>query len=400
MAKAPRGERLILTLTGRRNAGKSSLINALVGQEIAIVSDTPGTTTDPVPKSYELLPLGPVTFYDTAGIDDVGELGAKRIQRTRRTLFRTDIALMVVSDEGLQDADRALIEEIKQLEIPFILVFNKTDIAEPREADIAYASRHNLHTCQVSAKHAQGITELKEMLVALAPDFLKQEKVLAGDLIYPGDVVLLIAPIDLAAPKGRLILPQVQVLREILDNDALGMIVKEREIEAAFERLGRHPDLVITDSQVVLKVAGDVPPEVKMTTFSILFARHKGDLDLLVQGANKLDELQNGDKVLIAETCSHNAQCDDIGRVKIPRWLTQYTGKQLDYEFVGGQDFPDDLEKFDLIIHCGGCMINPTTMMRRITEAHRRGVAITNYGVAISKLQGVLERALEPFDMD
>jgi [FeFe] hydrogenase H-cluster maturation GTPase HydF len=400
MAKAPRGERLILTLTGRRNAGKSSLINALVGQEIAIVSDTPGTTTDPVPKSYELLPLGPVTFYDTAGIDDVGELGAKRIQRTRRTLFRTDIALMVVSDEGLQDADRALIEEIKQLEIPFILVFNKTDIAEPREADIAYASRHNLHTCQVSAKHAQGITELKEMLVALAPDFLKQEKVLAGDLIYPGDVVLLIAPIDLAAPKGRLILPQVQVLREILDNDALGMIVKEREIEAAFERLGRHPDLVITDSQVVLKVAGDVPPEVKMTTFSILFARYKGDLDLLVQGANKLDELQNGDKVLIAETCSHNAQCDDIGRVKIPRWLTQYTGKQLDYEFVGGQDFPDDLEKFDLIIHCGGCMINPTTMMRRITEAHRRGVAITNYGVAISKLQGVLERALEPFDMD
>jgi [FeFe] hydrogenase H-cluster maturation GTPase HydF len=192
----------------------------------------------------------------------------------------------------------------------------------------------------------------------------------------------------------------VQVLREILDNDALGMIVKEREIEAAFERLGRHPDLVITDSQVVLKVAGDVPPEVKMTTFSILFARYKGDLDLLVQGANKLDELQNGDKVLIAETCSHNAQCDDIGRVKIPRWLTQYTGKQLDYEFVGGQDFPDDLEKFDLIIHCGGCMINPTTMMRRITEAHRRGVAITNYGVAISKLQGVLERALEPFDMD
>lgn len=400
MAKAPRGERLILTLTGRRNAGKSSLINALVGQEIAIVSDTPGTTTDPVPKSYELLPLGPVTFYDTAGIDDVGELGAKRIQRTRRTLFRTDIALMVVSDEGLQDADRALIEEIKQLEIPFILVFNKTDIAGPSEADLAYATQHNVQTCQVSAKLTRGIPELKEMLVALAPDFLKQEKVLAGDLIYPGDVVLLIAPIDLAAPKGRLILPQVQVLREILDNDALGMIVKEREIEAAFDRLGRHPDLVITDSQVVLKVAGDVPPEVKMTTFSILFARYKGDLDLLVQGANKIDDLQNGDKVLIAETCSHNVQCDDIGRVKIPRWLTQYTGKQLNYDFVGGQDFPDDLEKFDLIIHCGGCMINPATMMRRITEAHRRGVAITNYGVAISKLQGVLERALEPFDMD
>lgn len=399
MAKAPRGERLILTLTGRRNAGKSSLINALVGQDIAIVSDTPGTTTDPVPKSYELLPLGPVTFYDTAGIDDVGELGAKRIQRTKRTLFRTDIALMVVGDEGLMDADRKLIEEIRQLEIPFILVFNKNDIAHPNDNDLEYAQNHKLLTCMVSAKHARGITELKEMLVALAPDFLKQERVLAGDLINPGDVVLLIAPIDLAAPKGRLILPQVQVLREILDNDALGMIVKEREIEAAFERLGNHPDLVITDSQVVLKVAGDVPPEVRMTTFSILFARYKGDLDLLVQGAHKIDELQNGDRILIAETCSHNVQCDDIGRIKIPRWLTQYTGKQLEYEFVGGQDFPDDLEKYDLIIHCGGCMINPATMMRRITEAHRRGVAITNYGVAISKLQGVLERALEPFDL-
>lgn len=396
MAKAPRGERLILTLTGRRNAGKSSLINALVGQEIAIVSDTPGTTTDPVPKSYELLPLGPVTFYDTAGIDDVGELGAKRIQRTRRTLFRTDIALMVVSDEGLQDADRALIEEIKQLEIPFILVFNKTDIAEPREADIAYASRHNLHTCQVSAKHAQGITELKEMLVALAPDFLKQEKVLAGDLIYPGDVVLLIAPIDLAAPKGRLILPQVQVLREILDNDALGMIVKEREIEAAFERLGRHPDLVITDSQVVLKVAGDVPPEVKMTTFSILFARYKGELDILLSGIEQIDKLQDGDKVLIAEACSHHVQKDDIGRVKLPRWIREYTKKELIFETYAGHDFPENLEDYSLCVHCGGCMINAAEMNHRILECHRRKVPITNYGLTICKVHGAFDRAIAP----
>ncbi|HPR17155.1 MAG TPA: [FeFe] hydrogenase H-cluster maturation GTPase HydF [Candidatus Cloacimonadota bacterium] len=399
MPKAPRGERLILTLTGRRNAGKSSLINALVGQEIAIVSETPGTTTDPVPKSYELLPLGPVTFYDTAGIDDVGELGKKRIQRTRKILFRTDIAILVVGNDGLQKEDLELITEIQNLKIPFILVFNKIDLSAPQEKDLNFARQQGLRFCRVSATENQGVTELKEMLVNLAPDFLKAEKVLVGDLIFPGDVVLLVAPIDTAAPKGRLILPQVQVLREILDNDAVGMIVKEREIEAAFERLHRVPDLVITDSQVVLKVVGDVPPEVKLTTFSILFARYKGDLEELVKGARQIDKLQNGDKILIAETCSHNVQCDDIGRVKIPRWLTQYTGKQLDYEVVGGDDFPDDLEKYQLIIHCGGCMITPTAMMRRITEAKRRGVPITNYGVAISKVQGVLERTLEPFGM-
>ena len=400
MAKAPRGERLILTLTGRRNAGKSSLINALVGQEIAIVSDTPGTTTDPVPKSYELLPLGPVTFYDTAGIDDVGELGEKRIAKTRKILFRTDIAMLVVGKDGLHEEDRKLIREIQDLKIPFILVFNKLDLVELKQEDLDFGGMMNVRTCEISAKEGKGISELKDMLVSLAPSFLKQEKVLAGDLIYSGDVVVLVAPIDLAAPKGRLILPQVQILREILDNDAVGMIVKEREIEAVFDKLGQKPDLVITDSQVVLKVAGDVPEDVQMTTFSILFARYKGDLEMLVEGARKIDELENGDKVLIAETCSHNVQCDDIGRVKIPRWLTQYTGKQLDYEFVGGNDFPEDLEKYKLIFHCGGCMINPTTMMRRITEARRRGVAITNYGVAISKLQGVLDRALEPFDLD
>lgn len=400
MPKAPRGERLILTLTGRRNAGKSSLINTLVGQEIAIVSDIPGTTTDPVPKSYELLPLGPVTFYDTAGIDDVGELGRKRIQKTKRILFRTDISLLVVGSDGLQKEDRKLIREIEKLQIPFILVFNKIDLKQPKQEDLDFAKEHNLGYCLVSAKEAIGINDLKHMLVNLAPDFLKAEKVLVGDLVIPGDVVLLIAPIDMAAPKGRLILPQVQVLREILDNDAVGMIVKEREIEAAFERLCRVPDLVITDSQVVLKVAGDVPLQVPMTTFSILFARYKGDLEELVKGASKIDQLKNGDKILIAETCSHNVQCDDIGRVKIPRWLTQYTGKQLDYKVFGGNDFPDDLEKYDLIIHCGGCMINPATMMRRITEAKRRGVAITNYGVAISKVQGVLNRVLEPFDLE
>ncbi len=399
MAKVPRGERLILTLIGLRNVGKSSLINVLVGQDIAIVSDTPGTTTDPVPKSYELLPLGPVTFYDTAGIDDVGELGQKRIQRTRRILFRTDIAILVVGKDGVQEADKKLIEEIQQLKIPFVLVFNKIDIKLPNDIDLDYVKKNEIKHTLVSSTEKIGIPELKEILVNLAPNFLKDEKILVGDLINPGDVILLIIPIDMAAPKGRLILPQVQVLREILDNDAIGMIVKEREIESAFERLDNLPNLVITDSQIVLKANGDVPLDVKLTTFSILFARYKGDFEEIVKGARKIDKLENGDKILIAETCSHNVQCDDIGRVKIPRWLTQYTGKQLDYEIVGGYDFPDDLEKYSLVIHCGGCMINNTTMMRRIIEAKRRGVPITNYGICISKVQGVLERVIEPFEL-
>ncbi len=398
MAKAPRGERMIITLTGKRNAGKSSLINALINQDVAIVSDVAGTTTDPVAKSYELLPLGPVTFYDTAGIDDVGELGEKRIAKTKKILFRSDIALVVIGEQGITDYDKNFIKDIQQYRIPFIIVFNKQDIQEVSQKDIDYCHTNKLKYYQVSAKEKAGIAELKDQIIALAPDILKHEKVLIGDLINPGDLVLLIAPIDLAAPKGRLILPQVQVLREILDNDALGMIVKEREIEEALHSFARKPDLVVTDSQVVLKVSGDVPEDIPLTTFSILFARYKGDLDKLVEGARKIDNLKDGDKVLIAESCSHNINCDDIGRVKIPRWLTQYTGKNLDFEFSSGHDYPDDLEKYDVVLHCGACMLNQQAMGRRILEAERRNVAITNYGVAISKLQGVLDRCLEPFE--
>lgn len=397
MAKTPRGERIKLALVGRRNAGKSSLINALIGQDIAIVSDTPGTTTDPVKKSYELLPLGPVTFYDTAGIDDVGELGEKRIKSTRKILFRTDIAIIVIDEKGLQAEDKKLIDEISEMEIPAVVVFNKSDKNSANQTDLDFCKKKSITVCEVSAQENKNIADLKDKLIALSPDFLKKEKVLVGDLINPGEVVLLIAPIDLAAPKGRLILPQVQVLREILDNDALGMIVKEKEIEAAFEKLDKYPDLVITDSQVVLKVAGDVPPEVPMTTFSILFARYKGDLDILVKGADMIDQLEDGDHVCLAEACSHNVQCDDIGRVKIPRWLSQYTGKKLNYDFAVGHDYPEDLEKYKLIVHCGGCMLNQTAMMRRIREANRRNVPVTNYGVAISKVQGVLHRSLQPF---
>lgn len=398
MAKAPRGERLILTLTGKRNAGKSSLINALIDQEVAIVSAVAGTTTDPVPKSYELLPLGPVTFYDTAGIDDVGELGEKRIAKTRKILFRTDIALVVIGENGITDYDRKFIDDIRKYEIPFVIVFNKQDLNKTSAENIQYCQKNKFKFCQVSAKEKQGIGDLKDQLIALAPEILKHEKVLMGDLVNPGDTVLLIAPIDLAAPKGRLILPQVQVLREILDNDGVGMIVKEREIAEAMDKLRDKPALVITDSQVVLKVSGDVPDDVPLTTFSILFARYKGDLDTLVEGAKALDDLVDGDKVLIAEACSHNVNCDDIGRVKIPRWLSQFTGKNLDYQHAAGHDYPEDLENFKLIVHCGGCMLNQQSMGRRILEAKRRGVAITNYGVTISKLQGVMERCLEPLE--
>ena len=397
MAKVARGERLILSLVGRRNTGKSSLINALVGQEIAIVSEIEGTTTDPVAKSYELLPLGAVTLYDTAGIDDSGELGRKRVKATERILFRTDIAIVVVDEKGITAIDHQILERIDKLKIPFILVFNKGDFAEPAKKDIMLCRQQGWNWAQVSAREGTGVKELKDTLAGLAPPEFRQEKVLVGDIIKPGDVVLLIAPIDTAAPKGRLILPQVQVLREILDNDAIGMIVKEREIEAALERLGRDPDLVITDSQVVLKVDGDVPEQVKLTTFSILFARYKGDLDTLLKGVKKIDELQDGNRILIAENCSHNVQCDDIGRVKIPRWLLQYTGRKLDFEVATGHDYPEDLEKYDLILHCGGCMIGQTEMQRRIREAERRGVPITNYGLAISKLQGVLARTVKPF---
>jgi len=398
MAKAPRGERLVLTLTGKRNAGKSSLINALINQDVAIVSEIAGTTTDPVAKSYELLPLGPVTFYDTAGIDDVGELGEKRIAKTRKILFRSDIALVVIGEQGITEYDKKFIKDIRQYSIPFIVVFNKQDLRKITEEDMAYCKANKLNYVQVSAAKKEGIAELKKQLIALAPEIMKHEKVLMGDLVQPGDLVLLIAPIDLAAPKGRLILPQVQVLREILDNDGIGMIVKEREIAEALERLGRKPDLVITDSQVVLKVAGDVPEDIPLTTFSILFARYKGDLDKLVEGARAIDDLQDGDKVLIAESCSHNVNCDDIGRVKIPRWLTQYTGKKLEYDFASGHDYPEDLEEYKVILHCGACMINQQAMSRRILEAERRGVPITNYGVTISKLQGVLDRCLEPLE--
>ncbi len=399
MTKAPRGERLVIVITGKRNAGKSSLINALTGQEIAIVSDIAGTTTDPVDKHYELLPLGPVTFYDTAGIDDVGELGTKRVQATRKVLTRADLAILVSGSGEFDDSEIQLIEHIRELKVPLLIVFNKSDLIEPNAQALNFCRDKGLRYCKVSSVTGAGIDECKAVLMSLAPEMLRQERPLAGDLVQAGEHVVLVTPIDLAAPKGRLILPQVQVIRDLLDNDAIVSVVKERELEYALEMMKQPPDLVITDSQVVLKVAGDVPEDIPLTTFSILFARYKGELEILLQGARKIDQLRDGDKILIAESCSHHVQCDDIGRVKIPRWLSQYTGKQLVYEVFAGHDFPENLESFALAIHCGACMINPMEMNHRMMECARRGVPITNYGMAISKVQGVLERVVRIFNL-
>lgn len=397
MTATPRGERLIITLLGNRNAGKSSLINAITGQEIAIVSDTPGTTTDPVDKRYELIPIGPVTFYDTAGLDDEGELGQKRVQATLKVLFRTDLALFVNDGKPFCPKELETIAKVRDMEIPLLVVFNKSDLGGPASQNLDFCNASGIGHISVSASAQDQITELKERLISLAPGHLKEERLLVGDLVKAGDRVILVTPIDLAAPKGRLILPQVQVIRELLDNDVVVTVVKERELEYALESLKLPPDLVVTDSQVVLKVAGDLPPDVALTTFSILFARYKGELEILAQGVRQIDKLQDGDRVLIAEACSHHVQADDIGRVKIPRWLSQYVGRDINYEVAQGHDFPDNLEDYALVIHCGACMLNQAEMGRRIMEAHRRHVPITNYGLAITKVQGVFERCVKVF---
>lgn len=392
MVKAPRGERLIITFLGRRNAGKSSLINAIAEQDIAIVSEEPGTTTDPVAKAYELIPVGPVTFYDTAGLDDTGTLGDMRVKATRKVLLRTDIAVVVVDEHGITEADREIIDDLKKMDIPYLIAFNKSDLASP-EIPVEEVNR----ALRVSTKTFLGVHDLKEKIIASVPEYFKREPVIIGDIIQGGDLVVLVVPIDLAAPKGRLILPQVQVIREVLDNDAIAVTVKDRELDEALEKLSRPPALVITDSQVVLKVAGSVPDEVPFTTFSTAFARYKGDLDMLVEGANMTDKLENGDKILIAEACSHHVQSDDIGRVKIPRWLKQYTGKDLHFDVYAGHDFPENLEEYTLIIHCGSCMITGMEFKRRILTAHRQEIPITNYGVIISKVHGLLDRVIRPF---
>ena len=396
MSSTPRGERLIITLLGNRNSGKSSLINALTNQEIAIVSEVPGTTTDPVAKRYELLPLGPVTFYDTAGLDDMGELGEKRIRAAYKVLFKTDMAIFVNDGSPFQENELKALQRLKEMKLPVLVIFNKSDLRKPHQNNIEFCQENDLAWISVSAKTKENITLAKEKIIELAPSNLKEERPLVRDIVHSGDRVILVTPIDSSAPKGRLILPQVQVLRDLLDSGAVTTVVREFELNKALKALKSEPDLVITDSQVIQKVVTQLPPEVPLTTFSILFARYKGDLEALIKGCQKIDELKDGDRILIAEACSHHPQQDDIGRAKIPNWLKNYTQKDLNFDIAAGSDFPDNLEDYALIIHCGACMLNQKEMNNRIREAERRGVPITNYGLAISKLHGYFERTIAP----
>jgi [FeFe] hydrogenase H-cluster maturation GTPase HydF len=397
MNAAPRGVRLHIGIFGRRNVGKSSLLNALTRQQVSIVSPEPGTTTDPVEKPMELLPLGPVLFIDTAGIDDVGALGAQRVERTMKALDRTELAILVLAEEGLGNLEIGLLDAFDQRKIPVLPVLNKTDLAKPDDATMDRLLHRGLKPVSVSASRGDGMAEIHEALVALAPDEFLNAPTILSDLVPPGELAVLVVPVDKEAPKGRLILPQAQAIRDLLDHDAYALVVKERELRDALDRLKRKPALVVTDSQAFLKVAGDTPPDVPLTSFSILFARQKGDLLQFARGALAIDNLKPGDRIAIAEACSHHPIGEDIGRVKIPRWLGQYVGGSLDVVQVQGRDFIDHPEEFKLVIHCGSCMLNRREVLSRIFACNRASVPITNYGMAIAYSLGIFERALQPF---
>lgn len=388
---AVKAERVHIGFFGLRNAGKSSVVNAVTGQNVALVSDIKGTTTDPVEKTMELLPLGPVVIIDTPGIDDEGELGSLRVERTKDILRRTDIAVLIVDVcKGLNSYDEELISKFKNKDIPYIIAYNKSDLleelSEPKDNEI-----------YISAKGLINIGELKELIAKVLKSD-KKERPLISDIIDAGDLVLLVVPIDSAAPKGRLILPQQQTIRAVLECGASVVVTRETELAQTLSMLSQTPRLVITDSQVFNKVSAVVSEDIELSSFSILFARYKGDLDITVRGAGKLDSLKDGDTVLISEGCTHHRQCEDIGTVKIPAWIRKYTGKDIEFEFTSGMEFPKELSKYALIIHCGGCMLNEKEMKYRLNHALEQNVPITNYGIAIAKMNGILERSLVPFD--
>lgn len=396
----PSGERVHIALFGRRNVGKSSLINALTGQEVSIVSDVKGTTTDPVRKAMELLPLGPIEIIDTPGLDDEGALGALRMQRTRDVLNTTDIALLVTEAAcGLGACEQEILALVRAKAIPLFVVFNKADLTPPAEASLQRAAAEaQAPVHAVSSVTGDGVEELKLALAKVVPEEADKFQIV-GDLLSPSDLVVLVTPIDKAAPKGRLILPQQQTIRDILEADAIAVVTKEFELRETLASLGRKPRLVVTDSQVFAKVSADTPRDVPLTSFSILFARYKGDLTALVRGAQAIETLKDGDRVLVAEGCTHHRQSDDIGTVKIPRWLRQHTGKQLAFEHTCGMKYPRDLRQYALIVHCGACMLNRREMHYRIHQAQAAGVPIVNYGVLIAAMQGILARCLEPFPL-
>ncbi|WP_293988093.1 [FeFe] hydrogenase H-cluster maturation GTPase HydF [uncultured Megasphaera sp.] len=389
MNDTPSGERVHIGFFGCRNAGKSSVVNAVTGQDLSIVSATKGTTTDPVYKAMELLPLGPVEIIDTPGFDDVGALGEERVRRTKKVLNKTDIAVVVIDAAvGKSQADEDVLRLIREKNLPCLVVYNKADLV-PQHAAPAGSEIY------VSALQDDGIRELKERLARLKPE--EAAAPIVSDLIQGGDFVILVVPIDTAAPKGRLILPQQQTIREIIDNDCAAIVVKEYELRHTLDVLGQKPALVITDSQVFAKVSADTPPDIRLTSFSILMARHKGLLENAVRGVTAIEKLKDGDTVLIAEGCTHHRQCDDIGTVKIPRWLRNYTQKDIQIETSSGRDFPDDLSEYAMVIHCGGCMLNGREVQYRMKCAADQGVPITNYGIAIAYMQGILKRSLSVF---
>ena len=399
MNQTPSSERVHIGFFGRRNAGKSSVLNAVIGQNLAVVSDVKGTTTDPVQKSMELLPLGPVVVIDTPGIDDEGELGALRVKKSYQVLNKSDAAVLVVDASlGLCEEDFAFIEHIQKKQIPYAVAFNKSDLAPSASLakDLQYLKEHQIDFVSVSTADLSGIDTLKEKIATLAKTEDTKLRIVA-DLIHPSDFVVLVVPIDKAAPKGRLILPQQQTIRDILEADATAIVVKEYELRDTLAHLGKKPRLVITDSQVFAKVSADTPADIMLTSFSILFARYKGNLPALIKGVTALEQIEDGDKILVSEGCTHHRQCDEIGSVKLPRWIRQYTGKEPEFVFSSGTEFPADLSPYKMIVHCGGCMLNEREMKYRLACAKDQNIPMTNYGILIAYIQGILKRSVEPF---
>lgn len=401
MNQTPTSERVHIGFFGKRNAGKSSVMNAVTGQDLAVVSEVRGTTTDPVYKSMELLPLGPVVMMDTPGIDDEGELGVLRVKKSYQVLNKTDVAVLVIDgSEGASSEDAALMERIRDKHIPYVVVINKKELtpsgAVEKISVTLGMTDGTVRPIQVSAVTGEGIHELKEQIAAAA-NTEEPERYLVRDLLEPSDIAVLVVPIDKAAPKGRLILPQQQTIRDILEADAVSVVVKENELKNILPQLNKKPKLVITDSQAFGKVEKDTPEDILLTSFSILFARYKGDLESVVRGVTALDTLEDGDTVLISEGCTHHRQCGDIGTVKIPAWIKEYTGKDVIIETTSGTEFPDDLTRYKMILHCGGCMLNEREMKYRLKCAEDQGVPMTNYGIAIAYMKGILKRSVEVF---
>ena len=384
-------DRVHIGFFGLRNAGKSSVVNAVTGQKLSLVSKVKGTTTDPVQKAMELLPIGPVVIIDTPGVDDVGDLGEMRVKRALQVLSKTDIAILVVdAEKGLQPADRELLALFEQKKLPYITAYNKCDLLKP----VPKAPKNSLY---LSAAKGTGVFELKELIGKLAGQ-QQPQKALVGDLLNPDDVAVLVTPIDAAAPKGRMILPQQQVIRDVLDHHAVNVVTQVEQLSGALAALKKPPKIVITDSQAFGAVSKMVPQNIWLTSFSILFARYKGNLAQAVKGAAALDRLQAGDRVLISEGCTHHRQCGDIGTVKLPVWIRKHTGKDFEFEFTSGGGFPEDLSPYALIVHCGGCMLNEREMQFRQSSAEEKGVPYTNYGILIAYINGILKRSLAPFD--